>query len=204
MAREQHRSRIVFSLFAVLTVSLALSLPARAEEIPAENVDSAALAFKEFSLPPLSTSGVEPAASENLEAEPEVLKLSLVRSSTSSPSLFPRLDLPIGNPGAGDKLFTASLVTLAALNVADYLSTREALKYPCLREGNPLLKDVSKNALVFAGVKLGLVACDYLILKKIYKKNKTMGWVLSAVANVAMSYVVANNMKMIDRARSRY
>ena len=85
--------------------------------------------------------------------------------------------------------------------MADYLSTCKALKYPGLREGNPLMKSITKNALVFAGVKLGVTVCDYLILKKIYKKNKTLGWVLTTAANVAMSYVVANNMKMIHQAQ---
>lgn len=135
--------------------------------------------------------------------EPDVIKLYMTPKKVDNPPKYYRnLHLTIsGQKDSGSALFTASLVSLAALNVADYLSTCKALKYPGLREGNPLLKNITKNALVFAGVKLGVAVCDYLLLKKIYKKNKTLGWVLSTAANVAMSYVVANNMKMINRAQ---
>lgn len=103
----------------------------------------------------------------------------------------------------GDSLFTTSLITLTALNLADFFSTSKALKIPGLAEGNPLMKPFVKNDLLFAGTKIGIDALDYILLKKIYKKNKTMGWILSIAANFAMSYIVANNFKLIDQAQGR-
>jgi hypothetical protein len=101
----------------------------------------------------------------------------------------------------GNSLFTSSLITLTALNVADFFTTRQALKLPGLTEGNPFMKPFVKSTLLFTGVKLGITALDLLFLKKVYKKNKVLGWALSLAANFAMSYVVSNNMRLIQQAR---
>jgi len=100
-------------------------------------------------------------------------------------------------------LFTSSLITFTALNVADYFSTREALKYPGLEEGNPFLKPFVKNPYVFAAVKLGISALSYYSLKGLFKKDKRMAWVMSLASNLALSYVVANNFRMIHKAQGR-
>ena len=100
-------------------------------------------------------------------------------------------------------LFDATLVTHALLNVADYFSTREALKYPGLREGNPLMQPFVKNDLAFAAVKIGLTTGNHFLLKNIYKKNKTLGWVVSITSNLLLSYVVAHNMELINQAGNR-
>lgn len=113
-------------------------------------------------------------------------------------SINPRI-----RPSFGDSAFTASLISLAALNVADYFSTKQALKLPGLSEGNPLMAPFVKNELLFTGVKLGITALDYFLIRKIYKKNKVLGWVISTAANVAMGYIVSNNMRLIDQARAR-
>jgi hypothetical protein len=108
----------------------------------------------------------------------------------------------IGNrKTVGDALFTTSLISLVALNVADYFSTRQALKCSGLCEGNPLMKPFVKNAALFAGVKLGITALDFLLLKKLYKRNKTTAWIVSTLANVAMTCVVANNISKIRQYR---
>ena len=85
-------------------------------------------------------------------------------------------------------LYTTSLISLVALNVADYFSTREALKHEGLSEGNPLMKPFVKNDLTFAAVKLGLTISNHLFMKSLHKKNKTLAWVLSIASNFAMSY----------------
>jgi hypothetical protein len=95
-------------------------------------------------------------------------------------------------------LYTASLLTLAALNVADYISTVKALQLPGLEEGNPIMRPITKNIPLFSAVKLGITALDFYLLKKIHKKNKTLGWILSIAGNFAMSYVVANNIRKIQ------
>lgn len=100
-----------------------------------------------------------------------------------------------------NSLFTTSMVTLVALNIADYFSTKEALKYEGLQEGNPIMKPFVKNDLTFAAVKIGLTVGNYYLMKKMHKNNKTLAWAVSLVSNFVMSYVVANNMKMIQKAR---
>ncbi len=98
----------------------------------------------------------------------------------------------------GDSLYTASILTLTALNIADCISTVKALQIPGLEEGNPILRPFTKNMILFSAVKLGITALDFYLLKNIYKKNKTLGWVLSVVGNIAMSYVVSNNIRKIQ------
>ena len=107
------------------------------------------------------------------------------------------LDACGSNP-LGGSLYTASLLTLTALNIADYVSTVRALQLPGLEEGNPIMRPFTKNMVVFGVVKLGVAALDFYLLKNIYKKNKTLGWVLSIVGNIAMSYVVSNNLRKIQ------
>lgn len=98
-------------------------------------------------------------------------------------------------------LYTASLITLTALNVADYFTTVRALNHKELEEANPAMKPITKNAYLFTAVKLGVAALDIYILKNLYKKNKPLAWIISAAANFAMSYVVASNVKMIRDVR---
>ena len=144
-------------------------------------------------------------------------RLDLIPDSRPATSAVPRLDprgpIPglsaslsrpgIPRKGVGDGLFEASAITLIALNVADYFSTREALRYPGLREGNPLLKNVVHDPAKFAAVKIGFAAASYISLKSFYKKNRTLGWAVSALSNFALSYVVVNNIRQIDKARAR-
>lgn len=98
-------------------------------------------------------------------------------------------------------LFDATLVAHAALNIADYFSTREALKYPGLQEGNPLLKPFVKNDFAFAALKIGLTTGNHFLLKSLYKKNKTLGWIVSLTSNFLLSYVVVHNFERIEQAR---
>jgi hypothetical protein len=105
------------------------------------------------------------------------------------------------NSPKGHSLFTASLLTLTALNIADYVSTVKALQLPGLKEGNPILRPFTKNILLFSAVKLGISALDFYLLKNIHKKNKTLGWVLSVAGNLAMSYIVSQNIRKIQSVR---
>jgi len=103
----------------------------------------------------------------------------------------------------GDRLFDVSVYSLVALNIADYFSTREALRHPGLQEGNPLLKSIVKSPAAFAAVKLGVSAVSYISLKGLYKKNKAMAWAVSLASNFFMSYVVSNNMRLISMVKGR-
>jgi len=101
-------------------------------------------------------------------------------------------------------LFTSSLVAMAALNVADYLSTRQALKFPGLQEGNPLMKPFMKSPTLFAAVKAGTTALSLWGMNKMFRKgNKTTAWVLTMASNFILSYVVSNNMRLIQKASLR-
>lgn len=109
-----------------------------------------------------------------------------------------------GTPGrTGKSLFDANLVLMLGLNVADYLSTREALKYPGMAETNPLMRPFVKSPAAFAAVKFGTTALTYVSFKAIFKKNRTVAWVMSTATNVLLSYVVANNVRLIQDARAR-
>jgi hypothetical protein len=99
--------------------------------------------------------------------------------------------------------FTASLIAMTALNVADYISTRQALKYPGLSEGNPLMKPFVKNAVLFAAVKAGTTVLSVWGMKSLFKRDKTTAWILTTVSNFLLSYVVANNMRLVSRMRPR-
>jgi hypothetical protein len=100
-------------------------------------------------------------------------------------------------------LFEASLIANVILNAADYFSTREALKYDGLQEGNPFMKPFVKDDMTFAAVKIGLTVSNYFVMKKLFKRNKTLGWIVSIASNLALSYVVSTNMNHIYEARNR-
>ncbi len=102
----------------------------------------------------------------------------------------------------GRTAFDAFLLAMVALNVADYFSTTTALKYPGLAEGNPILKPFVKSPLAFGAVKLGFTAISYFSAKSLFKRNKTMAWIVTMAANAALSYAVSNNVKLIGLARS--
>ncbi len=102
----------------------------------------------------------------------------------------------------GDTMFSANLLAMIALNVGDFVSTTEALKYPGLAEGNPMMKPFVKNPYTFAAVKIGLTALSYVSLKGLYKKNKALGWIAATAANVFLGYVVSNNYRMIGLAKA--
>lgn len=115
----------------------------------------------------------------------------------------PNLGGGFGGAKLEDALFTTSLVAMAALNVADYISTRQALKYPGVTEANPLMKPFVKNAAVFAAVKAGTTVLSVWGAKKLFKRDRTTAWVVTTVSNFLLSYVVSNNMRLISRMRPR-
>ena len=100
-------------------------------------------------------------------------------------------------------LFTSSLVAMTVLNIADYITTKQALKYPGLSEGNPIMKPFTKNAIVFAAVKGGITILSVWGAKSLFKRDKTTAWVVTTISNFLLSYVVANNMRLVSRMRPR-
>lgn len=142
---------------------------------------------------------------------PEVMNMaaSMVAAPAPIPAPAPSLPATMVRPRGfgGYRLekgfFTASLVAMTALNVADYFSTKQALKYPGLSEGNPLMKPFVKNAALFAAVKAGTTVLSVWGMKSLFKRDRTTAWVLTTVSNFLLSYVVANNMRLVSRMRPR-
>jgi len=117
----------------------------------------------------------------------------------------PKIDFGITRKplNLGKTLFDSTLITLTALHLGDFLSTREAVKIPGLREANPLYKSIVKNDAAFAAVKIGFAALTYVGFKGLYKKNKTTAWIMSVAANALFAYVVTSNYKFIQAYKQR-
>ena len=106
-------------------------------------------------------------------------------------------------PKRTDKTFLiTTLSTTVILQAADYVTTMNALKYSSLQEANPLLKNVVSDPLLFAAVKLCVTGLEVLLLKKLHDNNRTLAWVVGTALNVAVSYVVANNLSKIQLAQN--
>lgn len=102
-----------------------------------------------------------------------------------------------------NSLYTTSLITLTALNVADYFSTLSALKYEGLKEANPLMKPFTKSTFLFTAVKIGLTAYNFHYMRNLHKKNKRLAWAVSLITNFAMTYIVVSNIRMIHEAQRK-
>ncbi len=100
-------------------------------------------------------------------------------------------------------VYNVGLAYMMALNAADYVTTREALKHEGLAEANPLMQPFVSNPYAFAAVKAGLGLSSYFIMKSLYEKNKVLAWALNVATNAALSYVVINNLKMIRSVERR-
>lgn len=156
----------------------------------------------------LVVTALKPAAALNFLPLPEPGPVGLLLAEAipaPAPNLSIPLTIPLYRPAvkSGKALFDANLVLMVGLNIADYISTREALKYPGLTETNPLMKPFVKSPAAFAAIKLGTTALSYWSMKAIFKRNKTVAWVMTTASNVLLSYVVANNMRLIQGARAR-
>jgi hypothetical protein len=103
--------------------------------------------------------------------------------------------------GSGPSLFDANLALMVGLNVADYFATKKALKYPGMEETNPFMRPFVKSPVAFAAIKFGTTALTYVSFKAIFKRNKTVAWVMTTATNCLLSYVVANNVRLIQAAK---
>ncbi|MCX6559751.1 MAG: DUF5658 family protein [Candidatus Aminicenantes bacterium] len=103
----------------------------------------------------------------------------------------------------GNTMFDVSLAAWVGLSLADYLTTTAALKYPSLAESNPVFKLFVNSPLAFAAAKIGLTAFSYWGIKRLYKQNKVLAWILSTAANFTVSFVINNNARLIKEAKGR-
>ena len=132
----------------------------------------------------------------NISASPQILDLPTTSITPLSTSFKPRLR---GNTG-----FTAALASTVLIQAADYYSTVRALKYSSLKEGNPFMKKITSDPLLFGVLKLGVAGLQVTLLKGLYKRNKTLAWIVGTAVNVGLSCVVANNFSKIQKARSSF
>jgi len=147
---------------------------------------------------------VSPALAEPVPAaEPDYSQITLDPRRVSISSAQTILAPSFRSRGFNDAMFEASLLSMVALNVADFVSTKQCLAYPHLSEGNPFMKPFVKNDLVFAAVKGGLTIASYFGTKALYKRSKPLGWIASLASNLALSYVVSNNFRLLHQARTR-
>lgn len=185
--------KVKVALFA-LVAGLLVAGPLTASEAIWEVVVPTALQPSSLIVPaPLSEPA--PVAAEILDAVPAEMAAAGMAVIRPLPMFG-----PVGR--SSKALFDANLVLMVGLNVADYVSTREALKYPGLAETNPLMKPFAKNAAAFAAVKFGTTALSYLSLKAIFKRNKAVAWIVTTASNALLSYVVASNYHLIQGARA--
>jgi Domain of unknown function (DUF5658) len=180
-------------VFAALILSLVSTGPLAASEAVWEVHVTTGLPASSFVLPdPLPRPTPLPFLAEETPAVPAPQYVAAVRSPAYKPVVRP-----------GKALFGANLVLMVGLNIADYISTREALKYPGLTETNPLMQPFVKSPVAFAAVKIGTTALSYWSMKALFKKNKTVAWIMTTASNALLSYVVANNYRLIQGARVR-
>jgi hypothetical protein len=199
--RKQIQRILIVALVAAFALSFAFA------EVSAQSTELI------LGLTALTPMPVSPLANMDLMPRPNPSK---ARVSTTEPE-FPSISRQYLNPTSligrytpnylgrdirssslGSTLFHVSLFSTVALNIADYFSTLEALKRPGLQEGNVMMKTIVKSPVLFAGVKIGISAISYYGLKGLYKKSKPLAWIVSMATNFGMSYVVSNNMRLIN------
>ncbi len=206
--KESQRVLIVVLLFTVI-FAVVLSLPLKGEE--RETKDGSAsiktgndIVSTEFTL-------LQPKYSTNFELSRPVSKESKsyefrynfsIKKPDTALDVYNRLNKRIKSERLQSSFFKTTLITSAILGAADFVTTVKALKYGSLQEANPLAKPIVKNPYVFALAKLGITALNYQLMKVLYKKDKKLAWVMSVVSNLALSYVVINNIRMIQKAQA--
>jgi hypothetical protein len=179
------------SLFIIAALALAVG-PARAAELPTEGLAATAIdppAVQDIS----SVSAAHPVAPK--PDEPMIIAQAAIPGLRPLPGFKPS-----GDPGKA--LFDLNLLALVSLNIADYVTTRQALKYPGLYEANPLMRPFAKSPAAFTAVKAGTTVLTYLGMKALFKKNRTAAWVVTTATNVFLSYVVSSNLQKIHQARA--
>ena len=94
---------------------------------------------------------------------------------------------------AEDKPFDVSLYSMAMLHTADLFSTHRFMRMGHT-EVNPIFRDSSIGTMAATKILGGII--HVYLLKWIYKKNKTVGWVVSIATNMALGYIVYHNLNL--------
>jgi hypothetical protein len=192
------------SLAMIIIFTLPLLSPLMAAQAREDVYDIAPTFFIARQYSPFSDVGLQPAAVNEsrswartgLNLEPRIID--------PEPAQTYFTNAKITDNSFGNNIFNASMVSFVGLNVADYFTTKAALRYMGVNEGNPLLKNIVRDPTKFAVFKLGITAFSYWNMKSLYnKKNKTLAWIFSLASNALMYYVVSCNIDVINKATAR-
>ncbi len=199
-------------IMGVLMVAFVINVPMIASEktvyndevFLAEILSETVIIDSGFTPPALSTATASMDISlekTEITSNARSLTLSPQRLSLQSYSISPQ-DISFNPRQRGNAGFTAALASTVLLHAADYYTTVNALKYSRLEEGNPFMKKIVNNQLLFGAIKLGVAGLQVTLLKGLYKKNKTLAWIVGTVMNVGLSCVVANNFSKTQKAKT--
>ncbi len=89
----------------------------------------------------------------------------------------------------------------AVLQGYDAYSTMTVLKHGGV-EANPMMKSITKNPAAFIGLKAGMTALSVVAAEKMWKNHNRVGAIATMiVSNSLMTFVAANNAKVLSRVR---
>jgi len=91
--------------------------------------------------------------------------------------------------------------SFAALQIADYASTRRALASGAGRESNPVMEPLIGNAAAFLTLKVASTAGIIWAGEKLWRKNRVGAVVFMAAANGALAVVAAHNYSIAAAGR---
>lgn len=199
---------LIFALIFTLLSCLLLAAEERASQnelAPKDQIKAQDYTPEEYLIPLETKSFINTELFQLIEEKASLknkLDFNLIKFEPV-PYSSPHLEKMIKLNQIENSLYTTSLITLTALNVADYFSTLKALKYEGLKEANPLMRPFTKSTFLFTAVKLGLTAYNLHYMKNLHQKNKRLAWAVSLIANFALTYIVVNNFSMIHEAQRR-
>ena len=100
-------------------------------------------------------------------------------------------------PGALPAMYAASV----ALQGYDAYSTLTALKAGAV-EANPMMKTITKSPAAFIALKAGTAALSIMAAENMWKSgHKAAAIGVMIASNVAMSYVAANNARILGQLK---
>ena len=104
-------------------------------------------------------------------------------------------------PSGATTLRRGLIVSFAALQVMDAMSTRKALAGGAT-EANPMMAGLAKNSTALYAVKAGTAAATAFFAERLARKHPRRATILMAVLNTAYVAVVAHNYR-VARAQGR-
>ena len=104
-------------------------------------------------------------------------------------------------PSGATTLRRGLIVSFAALQVMDAMSTRKALDGGAT-EANPMMSGIAKNSAALYAVKAGTAAATAFFAERLARKHPRRATILMAVLNTAYVAVVAHNYR-VARAQGR-